>query len=605
MGSPTRAALEPHPHHASVVLGLSAGFHDSAAALLVDGTVAAAVEEERLSRRKHDAGFPSRAADCCLAIAGLSPRDIDLVAYHEKPLGVVARHVSSRLRSGPRGLPGLFTTTPSVVGHQLGVGRRIDRWFSDRRAAAPPLVMAEHHVSHAAAAFHPSPFEAAAILTVDGVGEWATTAMGEGVGHRIRLDREQRYPDSVGLLYSAFTAYCGFRVNSGEGELMGLAPFGEPRHVEAILDEVVTLHDDGSIRLSPRHFDFLGGRRTTSRRFHDLFGGPPRPLGAAPTRREADLAASIQVVLEEIILALGREAHRSTGHEALCLSGGVALNCVANGRLRREGPFGDVWVQPAASDAGSALGAALWAWHDVLERPRPQPGSDAMAGAFLGPSFSHAEIEQWLAAEGIDHRVVDEDVLDEEVARRLDSGAVVGWFQGRMEFGPRALGHRSILADARSPEAHSRLNGLVKERAGFRPFAPAVLAGRAGEWFESPGDSPYMTFVAPVRDDRRVEPGGAPAADLVTEATRVRSEIPAVTHVDHSSRLQTVDPLTNPELGDLLTAFERLTGCPVLLNTSFNARDEPIVCTPADAHATFQRTGLDLLVLGRCLLEAS
>jgi carbamoyltransferase len=595
------------------ILGLSSGFHDSAAALVVDGRVVAAVEQERLSRRKHDAGFPAEAADVCLAIADIPASEIDLVVCHEKPLEVVNRHLSTRIRSGPASLGPLLWSTPRAVIEQLGIGHRIARWFKDRGAAPPAVHYVDHHLSHAAAAFYPSPYRSAAVLTVDGVGEWATSAWGYGHALRLQLERELRFADSVGLLYSAFTTYCGFRANSGEGELMGLAPFGEPIHADRILSDIVRLHDDGSVTLDQRYFRYLRGRRLTSGRFHRAFGGPPRPLGSVPTAREADIAASVQFVLEEILLAMARSVHDATASQALCLAGGVALNCVANGRLLREGPFRDVWVQPAAGDAGSALGAALWAWHETLGQPRRASGhddppgcrGDGMSGAFLGPSFDRSEVHAWLAAEGVAHEVVRErSRLTAEVADRLARGALVGWFQGRMEFGPRALGHRSILADARSATVQSKLNETVKERATFRPFAPAALADRAGEWFSMDAPSPYMTFTFPVAPSRWVD-ASAPAngESLEDRVAQVRSEIPAVTHVDRSARVQTVDPASNPELAELLIAFEERTGCPVLLNTSFNARDEPIVCTPDDALRTFRRIGLDLLVLEDCLIE--
>ena len=587
------------------ILGISSGFHDAAAALVVDGTIVAAVEEERLTRIKHDPAFPERAADTCLAIAGLEPGDVDVVAFHEKPLGVVNRHLTSRIRGGPRSMPALLTNTPSVIREQLTVGHQIAKWFRVRGVPTPTVVYNEHHSSHAAAAFYPSPFASAAVLTVDGVGEWATATMGEGHGRRLRTDRELRFPDSVGLLYSAFTAYCGFRVNSGEGELMGLAPFGEPRWKDTILEELVTIAEDGSITMNQRYFAYIGGRRTINRRFEQLFGGPTRPRGSTPTRREADLAASVQAVTEEIILAMAREVHRETSWTQACLGGGVALNCVANGRLLRDGPFDDLWVQPAAGDAGSALGSALYTWHEVLGNPREPLDTDSMKGSLLGPQFGRDEIERWLADEGIGHEVIENDEERcRRIAGRLDEGAVVGWFCGRMEFGPRALGHRSILADPRSPSVQQRINGLVKERAGFRPFAPAVLADRAGEWFEHTGDAPYMNIAVQVRPDRRVDTE-APADpdDLEAIVAQVRSSIPAVTHVDGSARIQTVDAGRNAEFARLLAAFDDLTGCPVLLNTSFNSREEPVVCTPDDAYRTFVRTGLDILVLEHCIIE--
>ncbi len=588
-----------------VILGLSAGFHDSAAALVIDGDVVAAVEEERLTRKKHDAAFPERAADTVLAIAGLTPADIDVVAFHEKPIDVVNRHLSSRLRGGPRGVPTLLRETPKVLREQLLTGNRIERWFRERGARPVAIHHAEHHASHAAAAFYPSPFDEAAVLTVDGVGEWATSTIGEGRQHRLRIDRELRYPDSVGLLYSAFTHYCGFRVNSGEGELMGLAPFGEPRYADRIRERLVEVFDDGSIRIDQRYFAYVNGRRMTNRAFEELFDGPARPLHSTPTQREADLAASIQQVTEEIVLNMARWAHQATGDRNLCLSGGVALNCVANGRIVRDGPFDELWVQPSPGDGGSAIGAALFTWHDVLDQPRPTRTTDGQHGSFLGPAFSRSEIEAWLAHEGIEHQVVaDDDERARLVADRLAGGEVVGWFCGRMEFGPRALGHRSILADPRSPTVQRRINTLVKDRATFRPFAPAVLAHRASEYFAIRGEAPYMNITVPVSTDQwRTGDSDVDPTDLEAVVAEVRSTIPAVTHVDHSARIQTVDAARNPELERLLTAFDQRTGCPVLLNTSFNARDEPIVCTPADAHRTFRRTGLDLLVLEHCLVE--
>jgi carbamoyltransferase len=588
------------------ILGISYGFHDSAAALVEDGRIVAAVEEERLTRRKHDAAFPTRAADVCLAIGGIDAGAIDLVAFHEKPLDVLDRHLRTRLRSGPRGLWPLLRSTPEVVRDQIGVPGRVHRWFRDRGVATPAVQYLEHHVSHAAAAFYPSPFEEAAVLTIDGVGEHATSTIGFGVGRRLVIDRELRFPDSVGLLYSAFTSYCGFRVNSGEGELMGLAPFGRPVHADAIRDHVVEISDDGSIHLDQRYFAYLAGRRTTSRRFHDLFGGPPTPLGSTPGRREADLAASIQVVLEDIVLKMAESAHAAYGGSALCLGGGVALNCVANGRLRAEGPFEQLWVQPAAGDAGSAVGAALWTWHDLLGNPRTPDALDGMQGSLLGPAFEPAEVHRWLEEAAVPHEVVaDEDERVARVAEHLAQGAVVGWFTGRMEFGPRALGHRSILADPRSPTVQGRINGLVKERASFRPFAPAILEERVGDWFELEGTAPYMNVVAQVAAERRVSSEGMSGdASLDEVVAQVRSSIPAVTHVDGSARVQTVDERRNPAFARLLRAFEARTDCPVLLNTSFNTRDEPVVCTPADALATHRRAGLDLLVLEDCLIEA-
>lgn len=586
------------------VLGLSFGLHDAAAALTIDGVVVAAVEQERLSRVKHDPAFPDLAADCCLAIAGLAPEDVDVVAYYEKPLEAAGRHMASRLSAGPRGLPALLLDTPRTIRDHLTVGHAIDRWFRDRRAVAPAVHYVEHHTSHAAAAFHPSPHPSAAVLTIDGVGEWATSTIGVGRGRDLRVERELRYPDSVGLLYSAFTAYCGFRVNSGEGELMGLAPFGTARFADLILEKIVQLDEDGSIRLDQRYFAYVGGRRTTNRRFERLFGGPPRRPDEALTARHADLAASMQVVLDEILLRMGRAANRLSGETALCMAGGVALNCVAAGRLLSDGPFEQIWIQPAAGDAGGALGAALHTWHGTLGNERVPTAPDGMSGAFLGPRFDRDEIERWLDAERIAYSTVEDD--DERcamVADRLAGGAVIGWFCGRLEFGPRALGHRSILADPRSPTVQRRINQIVKERASFRPFAPAVLADRAAAWFQTPPDAPYMNLVVPLRHDRRIAPALPAPSDFDVVVAQSRSEVPAVTHVDYSARIQTVRDEHNPSFARLLRAFDERTGCPLLLNTSFNARDEPIVCTPADAYSTFRRTELDLLVLEHCLVE--
>lgn len=595
----------------AVVLGLSSGFHDSAACLLVDGEVVAAVEQERLTRIKHDSSFPDRAASCCLAIAGLGADEVDVVAYHEKPLAVLDRHLRSRTRYGPFALGGLISQTPDVVHEQLTVGSTIDRWFRAHDADPPPVQYVEHHTSHAAGAFYTSPFQHAAVLTVDGVGEWASSTIASGFSNRLEVQCEQRFPDSLGLLYSAFTGYCGFRVNGGEGELMGLAPFGSPVYADLIWEHLVDRHDDGSFSLDQRYFAFAKGRRMTNRRFASLFGGPALPPGSPVGRREADLAASVQAVAEELLLDLARAAVSRTGMDDLCLSGGVALNCVANGRLLREGPVRRIWVPPAPGDSGSAVGAALWLWHHHLGRPRQVDPRGSLGGAFLGPSFGQDEIEGWLRGAAIDHEVLpSSEALESHVAGLLADGKVVGWFRGRMEFGPRALGHRSILADPRSPTVKQRLNDLVKERASFRPFAPAVLADRVGEWFEEAGESPFMNVVTHVLPSLQRSPDdGGTSADGGEGEVEVRaklpySDLPAVTHVDHSARIQTVDADRNPELHGLLSAFDRITGCPVLLNTSFNSRDEPIVCTPDDAHRTFRRTGLDVLVLERCVIGA-
>jgi carbamoyltransferase len=586
----------------SVVVGVSTGFHDAAAAVVVDGRVAAAVEQERLTRHKHDASFPAEAVVVALASAGVDPADVDVVAVHEKPVLVLSRYVATKVRVGPGGLLGLAKTFPPLAREHLLIGRNLDRLFARLGVCPPPVAWVEHHASHAAAAFHPSPFDSAAVLTVDGVGEWATATIAHGAGHRVTMHREMRFPDSVGLLYSAVTGYCGLRVNSGEGELMGLAPFGVPRFAEQLLDEVVTVHDDGSIRLAPRYFAYLRGNVMTSRRFHRRFGGPPLARGAEVTQREADLAASVQQVLELVLTRMASHAHRVTGERRLCLAGGVALNCVANSVVARSADVDDIWIQPAAGDGGGAVGAALHHWHETLGNPR-HIDADSMSGMFLGPSFAPEEIERFLDESGVGHeRVADAEERCDRVAQMIDDGAVVGVFGGRMEYGPRALGHRSIVADPRDPGMQARINDLIKDRQAFRPFAPAVLDERAGEWFDLDRESPFMILTADVLEARRLSVGDEPEG-LAERAAVARSTIPACTHVDGSARVQTVRADTNPRFHRLLSAFERRTGCPVLLNTSFNGHDEPIVCTPDQALATAARCGLDALVLEDCIVS--
>jgi len=591
------------------VLGISALYHDAAAALVRDGRIVAAAQQERFSRRKHDPSFPIDAIRYCLEEAEVGPDDLTLVAYYDKPISTFVRILKSYVAAGPRGLRTFPTAMTEWSRRKLWVGYEIDRALRTLGATrSPELVYAEHHVSHAAAAFFPSPFEEAAVLTLDGVGEWTTASLGVGRGGDVRLLREIRFPDSIGLLYSAFTHHCGFKVNSGEYKLMGLAPFGEPRYVDAILDGPLELADDGAFRLDLSYFDFLAGARMTNRRFAERFGGPARAPEAPITARECDLARSIQVVVEEVVLRMARTARDLTGCRDVVLAGGVALNCVANGRLAREGPFDRIWVQPAAGDAGSAAGAALWATHVVRGRPRRPNPADGMSGTYLGPSYDPEAIAHRLQAEGRPHeRLPDPDERACRIAELLDGGAVVGVFQGRMEFGPRALGHRSILADPRDPDMQRRLNLKVKRRESFRPFAPSVLAERAADWFELAEPSPYMAVVAPVHADVRGEPitRHGDDDDLVSVLNRSTSAIPAVTHVDGSARLQTVDAARAPAFHRILTAFERRTGCPVLVNTSFNVRGEPIVCTPEDAYRCFMSTDIDWLVLEDCLLERS
>jgi carbamoyltransferase len=575
------------------ILGLSAYYHDAAAALLCDGRIVAAAEQERFSRRKHDADFPVEAARFCLARGGLQADDLDAIAFYEKPLRKLDRLLDGFLAEAPRGLGRYLRALPLWLRRRAWMRADIERRLETRA----PVRFLQHHESHAASAYGPSPFAAAAVLTLDGVGEWTTNGIWEGAGSRLTPLAEIRYPDSLGLLYSAFTAYCGFRVNEGEYKLMGLAPYGEPRHVATILERVLELKPDGSYRLNPDLFAYRHREAMTTAAFHRLFGGPPRPPGAPVGRREADLARSIQEVTEEVVLRQAREARRRTGHAALCLAGGVALNCVANGRLAAAGIFDRIWIQPAAGDGGGALGAAYAL--DLRERrpPRVEAPADAQAGSLLGPEFTHAECAAALAAAGYPAtRPAPAELLD-ETAHALAAGETVGWFQGRMEFGPRALGCRSILADPRDPEMRARVNRVIKEREAFRPFAPICRARDAAALFELPApSSPYMLLVGRVRGAR---PAADPGALLQAGAEgRVDSPLPAITHVDGSARVQTVPDGANPAVEALLDRFAALTGCHALLNTSFNAKDEPIVCTPQDAVATFARTRLDRLVLG-------
>ncbi len=586
----------------TAILGLSAFYHDSAAALIVDGEVVAAAQEERFTRRKHDDRFPKQAVEYCLKTAGLEVSELSYVVFYDKPLLKFDRLLETYLDIAPRGFRSFLRAMPQWLTGKLDLRRTLRKELGI--GARPPLLFLEHHESHAASAFYPSPFESAAILTLDGVGEWATASLGVGNGREIRLTHEQHFPHSLGLLYSAFTYYCGFKVNSGEYKLMGLAPYGEPRFAPQIREHLVDLRPDGSLRLDLSYFNYVGGLTMTSDRFHRLFGGPPRQPEEPIEERHMDLAASIQTVTEEAVLQSARHLHRLTGLPNLCLAGGVALNCVANGRLLREGPFERVWIQPAAGDAGGALGAAWFVWHQLLEQPRSVRHPDAQRGSLLGPGYSEEEIEQQLIAVGAKYQRIDEE---EELCRKtaglLAAGNVVGWFQGRMEFGPRALGGRSILGDPRDPEMQSRMNQKIKFRESFRPFAPIVLADAASQVFDFPADqeSPYMLIVAPVRG----ESGTSAVTSSRSGFDRLREPrppVPAVTHVDGSARLQTVDAGRNPRLHRLLRAFQQETGCPVLVNTSFNVRGEPIVCTPRQAWDCFRATDIDALVIGNCLV---
>jgi len=589
------------------ILGISAFYHDAAAALVVDGEVVAAAQEERFSRKKHDAGFPQKAIEYCLAEAGLRFEDLDYVGFYDKPLRKFERLLETYLAYAPRGFRSFLNAMPIWLRQKLHLPREIRKGLEGKYARR--IVFTEHHESHAASAFFASPFEEAAILTLDGVGEWATASIGVGRGNRIRLLQELHFPHSLGLLYSAFTYFCGFKVNSGEYKLMGLAPYGEPRHADLIRDRLLDLKADGSFRLDMRYFDYGPGSTMTNRRFAELFGRPRRRPESPLTQSDMDLAASIQVVTEEIVLRVANHVHELTGMTRLCLAGGVALNCVANGRLLREGRFEDIWIQPAAGDAGGALGVAQFIWHQLLDKPRAAKPDDAMQGARLGPRFDAATVRRFLDGESaVYDQVPDEDELCTRVARELAAGKVVGWMQGRMEFGPRALGSRSILGDPRDPAMQTRMNLKIKFRESFRPFAPAVLEERAQDWFAiAPArSSPYMLLVAPVAEARRVatDPGATPSTGLERLADR-RSDIPAVTHVDLSARVQTVDAARNPRFAKLLRTFEAQTGCPVVINTSFNVRGEPIVCTPEDAYRCFLGTRMDVLVMEDFVLQKS
>jgi carbamoyltransferase len=580
------------------ILGISAFYHDAAAALVCDGRIAAAAQEERFTRKKNDADFPSHAIAACLRQAGLTCQQLDAVVFYDKPILKFARVLETYLAVAPGGWRTFPTVMSNWLGERLDLRGTIRKELPDLRADCA-MLFTEHHQAHAASAFYPSPFTEAAILTVDGVGEWATTTIGAGRGSEIKLLEELRFPHSLGLLYSAFTAYCGFRINSGEYKLMGLAPYGEPKYADAIRENLVELKPDGSFRLNLGYFNFLGGTTMTNGRFHRLLGGPPRGPEEPIEQRHMDAARSIQLVCEEMVLRLARRARDVAGCDHLCLAGGVALNCVANGRILREKIFRRLWIQPAAGDAGGALGAALAAWHS--KEARTPDANDSMRGALLGPEYSGDEIEAVLKGHQAVYRRCSDDELIEATANLLADEKVVGWFQGRMEFGPRALGNRSILGDARSPRMQSVMNLKVKFRESFRPFAPMVRRERVADYFELDEDSPYMLLVAPVHAGlRQPLPAGKSGFDLLKAG---RSSIPAVTHVDYSARVQTVTREVNPRLYDLLLRFEQATGCGVLINTSFNVRGEPMVCTPDDAYRCFMNTEMDYLVIGNFVIE--
>ncbi len=568
------------------ILGISCWYHDSAACLIRDGEIVAAAQEERFTRQKHDPGFPRHAIAYCLKHGGISAADLDSVAFYDKPFLKFERLLETYVSYAPFGIRSFSKAMPLWLKMKLWIPDLLERELQfDGRILFP-----EHHESHAASAFFPSPFPSAAFLTTDGVGEWATASWGVGADSDIEIRQEIHFPHSLGLLYSAFTYFCGFRVNSGEYKLMGLAPYGEPVHVKTIRDNLIDIRADGSFRLNMRFFTYAAGLTMTGRRFADLFGGPRRRPESPITKREMDLARSVQEVTEEVIMNMARHIHRETQESRLCLAGGVALNCVANGRLQREGPFTDVWIQPAAGDAGGALGAALMAHYEYTGARRRFVKEDSMRGSRLGPSFTDEEIEEFLRTEDVRYRTYGYDELYEVVAKLLDEGKVVGWFQGRMEFGPRALGGRSILADPRGREVQRKVNLKIKYRESFRPFAPSVAEDRVSMYFDHEGASPYMLLVAAVRNATITGEG-------LERLSNIDSPIPAVTHVDGSARLQTVDEGRNPKFFHLLKAFERRTGCPVLVNTSFNVRGEPIVCTPRDALNCFRRTHMDVLVM--------
>jgi carbamoyltransferase len=606
------------------ILGISAYYHDSAACLVEDGRVVAAAQEERFTRKKHDAGFPEHAVDYCLREAGISRAQVDLVGFYEKPLVKFERLLETYTSSAPRGWRSYLMAMPLWLSEKLWIGEDI----RDRlEGCEAEILFGEHHESHAASAFYPSPFENAAVLTIDGVGEWATSSIGVGRGHALEIVHELRFPHSLGLLYSAFTYFAGFKVNSGEYKVMGLAPYGEPSFVKTIKDHLVEIRDDGSLWMNQDYFTYPYGLTMTGSRMESVLGGPARQPESPLTQREMDLARSIQDITEEVMLKMARHAHKQTGMRDLCMAGGVALNCVGNGRILREGPFEQVWVQPAAGDAGGALGVALSLWHKHLDKPRQSAESvgtwerpaaasaalrtmpkyaDGMSGSFLGPRFTEKEISDCIAQEKLVARRIEPAQMADEVAALLASENVVGLLQGRMEFGPRALGGRSIIADARSTRMQSVLNLKIKFRESFRPFAPSVLREHVADWFELAEDSPYMLMVADVQSKRRLpEAEGVRALWGIEKLAVPRSTVPSITHVDYSARIQTLRPETNGAYYAIVEAFYRRTGCPVIVNTSFNVRGEPIVCTPQDAVRCFRRTHMDALVLENFIIERS
>jgi carbamoyltransferase len=593
------------------ILGISAYYHDSAAALLTDGGIIAAAQEERFTRKKHDAGFPANAVSYCLAEAGLQISDLDYVVFYDKPLVKFERLLETYLAYAPKGFRSFVAAMPVWLKDKLFLKTTLKRELAEladmKEKDLPILLFSEHHEAHAASAFYPSPFEKAAVLCLDGVGEWATTSVWLGEGKDLTPQWEIDFPHSLGLLYSAFTYYTGFRVNSGEYKLMGLAPYGEPKYVDLILDHLIDLKEDGTFRLDMSYFNYATGLTMTGSKLDKLFGGPPRKPESELTQKEMDIARSIQAVTEEVVLRLARTVHKELDVDYLCLAGGVALNCVANGRILREGPFKDIWIQPAAGDAGGALGAALTVSHSYLDTPREvNNADDSMRGSYLGRRYTNDEIKEYLDSVDAPYSEIEDNELMPELAGLLDSEKVVGWFSGRMEFGPRALGGRSIIGDPRSPKMQSIMNLKIKYRESFRPFAPAVKAENVSEWFEIDRKSPYMLIVAPIKQDKR-KPMTEDQEKLfgIEKLNIPRSDLPAITHVDYSARIQTIHQETNPRFHDLISQFEQRTGCPVLINTSFNVRGEPIVNTPEDAYRCFMRTGMDYLVMENILLNKS
>lgn len=590
------------------ILGISAFYHDSAAALIVDGDIVAAAQEERFTRKKHDAGFPAHAIEYCLAECDTKLTDIDYITFYDKPLIKFERLLETYLAFAPKGFRSFVAAMPVWLKEKLFLKDMLKKELAALAGISPQKLPAilfnEHHKSHAASAFYASPFEKAAVLCLDGVGEWATSSVWLGNGNELKPQWELDFPHSLGLLYSAFTYYTGFRVNSGEYKVMGLAPYGEPKYVDLILDKLIDVKEDGTFRLDMSYFNYATGLTMTNAKFADLFGAGACKPDSTVTQREMDIARSIQVVTEEIVLKLCKTIHKELQTDYLCLAGGVALNCVANGRILREGPFKDIWIQPAAGDAGGAVGAALTTWYEYLEKPRQVNGSDFMSGSYLGPKYTNEGIMQYLDSVDASYHKLEDSELLPKLADILDSGNVVGWFQGRMEFGPRSLGGRSIIGDARSKEMQSTMNLKIKYRESFRPFAPVVKAENASEWFEIDRRSPYMLLVAPLTEDKRIEMTEEQKQLFGIDKLNIpRSEIPAVTHVDYSARVQTVHEETNPRFYKLLDEFDKRTDCPVLVNTSFNVRGEPIVCSPEDAYRCFMRTEMDYLVMENVLIS--